>query len=159
MKSSNLISKEKKEKNQIKSGYENIKTDYFLEKIFNNLEMKKSLYIVKYNKNIKKRINININNYKEYLEKFSTIEIEVIPVNNGYGKFINNKNIEEKYYHIYFNNNEEEIKRNYINKDEEIKIIRIIIDYQVKSFEKLFIGCKCIESIYFKKFYRKVIII
>ena len=37
MKSSNLISKEKKEKkekNQIKTGYENIKADYFLEKIF-----------------------------------------------------------------------------------------------------------------------------
>ena len=43
---------------------------------------------------------------------------------------------------------------NNINVDEEIKIIKIIIDYQVKSFEELFDSCDCIESIYFKKFYR-----
>ena len=65
MESSNLISKEKNEKNQIKSIYENIKADYFLIKVFNNLKKKKKLNIVKYNKNIQKRINININHYKE----------------------------------------------------------------------------------------------
>ena len=41
---------------------------------------------------------------------------------------------------------------NNINKDEEIKIIKIIIDYQVKSFEKLFSDCGYIESINFKKY-------
>ena len=45
-------------------------------------------------------------------------------------------------------------KRNYINEDDEIKVIKIKIDYQVKSFENLFSDCKCIESLYFKKFYR-----
>ena len=34
----------------------------------------------------------------------------------------------------------------------------MIIDYQVKSFKELFYFCNCIESIYFKKFYRKNII-
>ena len=34
------------------------------------------------------------------------------------------------------------------------KLIKIIIDYQVISFEKLFCDCKCIESIFFKQFYR-----
>ena len=43
----------------------------------------------------------------------------------------------EKYFHIYFNNNEEE-KKNNINKIDEIKMIKIIIDYQVISFEELF---------------------
>ena len=137
MESRNLISKEKIEKNQIKSfaKFENIKTDYFLEKVFNNLEKKKRLNIVKYNKNIKERINININDYKEYSEKYSSIEIEIKPVNNNYCKFINIKNKDKKYYHIYFNNNEEEIKRNYIKEDEEI--IKIIIDYYVESFKKI----------------------
>ena len=60
MESSNLICKDKKEWNKIKSIYENIKTDYFLIKVFNNLEKKKALNMVKYNKNIKNRININI---------------------------------------------------------------------------------------------------
>ena len=32
--------------------------------------------------------------------------------------------------------------------------VKIIIDYQVKSFNGLFYKCDCIESINFKKFYR-----
>ena len=123
MKQSNLVSKEKVEKNQIKSGaiYENIKTDYFLIKVFDNLEKKKTLEIVKNNKNIKKRINLNINDYKEYSEIYSSIEIEVKPVNNEYGKFINYSKENEEYYHIYFNNDEEEIRRNYIEKVKKLK--------------------------------------
>ena len=113
MESCNLISKINEEKNQLKSTtrYEKIKADYFLEKVFNNLEMKKTLNIVKYNKNIKERINININDYKEYSEKYSSIEIEIRPFNDEYGKFINFSLENEKYYHIYFNNNEVEIKK------------------------------------------------
>ena len=42
------------------------------------MQKKKSLEIIKYNNNIKKRINININNYKEYCEKYSSIEIEIM---------------------------------------------------------------------------------
>ena len=141
MESGNLISKVKVEKNKLKSAtrYDNIKADYFLEKVFNNLKKGKALNIVKYNENIKKRININTNDYKEYSEKYSSIEIEIKPINNKYGKFINYKKEEEIYYHIYFNNNEEEIKRNYINEDEKIKIIRIKIDYQVNSLKNLFL--------------------
>ena len=137
MESGNLISKVKVEKNQLKTIYKfnNIKSKYILENVFNNLKNGKTLNIVKYNKNIEKRININTNDYKEYSEKYSSIEIEIKPVNNKYSEFIHIKKGKEKYYHIYFNNSEEEIKRNYISKYEEIKIIKIIIDYQVKSFD------------------------
>ena len=48
--------------------------------VFNLLLTKKSLDILKYNKNITERINININNYKEYSELYSSIEIEIKPV-------------------------------------------------------------------------------
>ena len=43
---------------QIKSNniFTKLKSDYFLEKLFNNLNKKKSLKIIKYNNNIKKRI-------------------------------------------------------------------------------------------------------
>ena len=135
MNSGNLESNNKTRRNQIKSKNKLIKIrcNYFLEKLFNILEKKKSLDLIKYNKKLKKRINININDYKEYLEKYSSIEIEIKPVNNEYGKFINIEKEEEKYYHIYFNNNKKEINRNYINKDEEIKIIKITIDYQITS--------------------------
>ena len=75
MKSSNLVSKEKLEKNKIKSKdkFNKLKADYFLKKLFNNLETKKSFNIAKYNNNIKKRIDININDYKEYSENYSSI--------------------------------------------------------------------------------------
>ena len=106
-----------------------LKSDYFIQKFFGYMPERKSLETIRYNKNIQKRIDININHYKAYSEKYSSIEIEIKTVNNKYGKFINiQKEEEEKYYHIYINNKEEEIKRNYINEGEEIKIIRIKID-------------------------------
>ena len=156
MNSSSELSQGKTESNKIelKNLFNNLKNDYFLQKLFDYLLKKKSLEIIKYNKNIKKRINLNINDYKEYLEIYSSIEIEIIPVKNKYDKFININEENKSYYHIYFNNNEEEINRNYMNKDDNIKNINIIIDYQIKSFRELFDNCICIESIYFKKFYR-----
>ena len=128
--------------------------DYFLIKLFNYLSKRKTLDIIKYNKKLKKRIDINITDYKKYSEKYSSIEIEIKPAKKKYGKFININKECEKFYHIYFNNSKEEIKRNYFNENEQIKIIKIIIDYQVKSFAYLFCYCRCIESINFKKFYR-----
>ena len=97
---------------------------------------------------------MTIDNYKEYLEKYSSIEIELMPAKNRYGKFINIQDEDKLYYHIYFNNNKEEIKRTYINEDDNVEKINIIIDYQVTSFEDLFSRITCIESINFKKFYR-----
>ena len=88
-----------------------IKSDYFLQLLFNNLLKKKSLDIIKYNNNIKNRMNISIKDYKEYSEIYSTIEIEIKPVNNKYGTFININKEKEIYFHIYFNNNKEEIKK------------------------------------------------
>ena len=80
----------------------NIKSDYFIQKFFDNIHKRISLEIIKYNKSIQKRINININDYKEYSEKYSSIEIEIKPMENKYGTFINIEE-DEKYYHIYFN--------------------------------------------------------
>ena len=114
-----------------------------------------SLEIIKYNKSIQKRININIIHYKEYSEKYSSIELEIIPMKNKYGQFINIKGEDKEYYHIYFNDNKKkEIKRTSLNKKDKVSKINIIIDYQVESFSELFYECKCIESINFTKFCR-----
>ena len=67
----------------------NLKSDYFLRKLLDYLLRKKSLDIIKYNNNLKDRINININNYKEYSEIYSSIELEIKPNNKTYGEFIN----------------------------------------------------------------------
>jgi len=136
----------------------NLKSDYFIRKFFEYISKRRALKTIKYNKNIQKRINININNYKDYSEKYSSIELEIIPIKDKYGKFINIKE-DKEYYHIYFNDNKEkEIKRTSINEDDNVSKINIIIDYQVKSFNNLFKFCVYIESINFKKFYRNNII-
>ena len=106
--------KEKVKNIEPKVEFENLKNDYFVQLLFNNLEKKKLLEIIKYNNNIKKRININIKDYKEYSEKYSSIEIEIKPPNNKYGIFFNYEKEDEIYYHIYFNNDKKEIKTNYI---------------------------------------------
>ena len=123
----------------------NIKSNYKLKQIFNNLTKKKSLEIIKYSKSLQKRFNLNINDYKEYIEIFSSIEIGIITVKNKCGKFIKILDKEKEYYHIYFNNKNEEIKRNYITKEDNARKITIIMDYQVKSFRNLFYDCDCIE--------------
>ena len=132
-----------------------IRNKYILKQIFEYLNQKIYLKIIKYNKNIKNRIEISHNDYKKYCE----IEVEIIPIKDIHyrkNKFINfNNKKEESYYHTYFNDSRKETKRkdkNYINK--KMKKIKVIIDYQVKSFEKLFYFCSYIKSINFIKFNR-----
>ena len=116
------------------------------------LQSRKLLEVINYNKALQNKLNINIDDYKDYYKKHSKIEIELIP--DTYGKFINIPKEEESYYHIYFNDDKDEIKRNYTERTEIIKKIKIIIDDQVESFCKLFEDCRCIKSINFKKFNR-----
>ena len=62
-----------------------IKSTYILNQIFNNILQNKLLNIIRYNKNIRKKLKIQINNYKE---EYFKIVIEIIPVEEKYGKFI-----------------------------------------------------------------------
>ena len=145
MEFSNLVYKEKADKISIKPIpiFNKILIDYFLRLIFKNLETKKSLNMVKYNKNIMERININIKDYKKYSEKYSSIEIEIKPLNDKYGQFINVKKRDEKYYHIYFNNNKEEIKRNYIKENE---YTRTHMDIEVINAMRIWMGLSALTS-------------
>ena len=54
----------------------NLKSDYFIQKFFGYMSKRKSLETIRYNKNIQKRINININHYKAYSETKTSIELE-----------------------------------------------------------------------------------
>ena len=151
MNSLNESKDENKEENQTKykPDLHNINSDYFLQKLFNICKKSHSLQIFKYNKKLQKRLNINLNDYKEYSEIFSPIEIEIIPSENKFGIFINSSKKNKSYIHIYLNDSKQEIRRNYLTKKDKVSKIKIIIDYQVKSLKGLFNDCKCIESIYF----------
>ena len=62
---------------QIKSKdyFKNLKSDYFLQKILTYIKRNKSLDIMKHNKKLQKRLNLSINDYKEYSQLYSSIEI------------------------------------------------------------------------------------
>ena len=130
-----------------------VNSHYIIQKFFEYMTERKYLEIIRYNKSIQKRINININHYKAYSEEYSSIELDIIPMKGEYGKFISINEEDKKYLHIYFNDNtKKEIERTYLDEDENVSKISIIIDYQIKSFSKLFYYCECIESIKFKNF-------
>ena len=100
-------------------------------------------------------MNITIKDFKKIYEQ---IEIEITPDTNTFGTFINIPEEDESLYHIYFNDRNEEIKRNYLYYGEYVSKIRIIMDNsddnEFHSFNGLFSECKCIESINFNKFNR-----
>jgi len=111
----NSDNQEKEEVDQIKTKHilDNLQCDFFLEKLFNNLHKKKSFELIKYNNQIKERLHLNMNDYRKFCELYSSIEIEILPIKDEYSKFINMK-YDDKYYHIYFDDYKEEIKRNYL---------------------------------------------
>ena len=131
---------EEKKNSGFKENYlENIKSNYVLQRIFDNIQHNKLLQIVKYNKNIQFRLNKDINDYKNY----NKVIIEIFPINK-YNKnyFIQYEEQEKQYYHLYFNDEKEEKQRVYFNDDEYVTKIKIIIDNQITSFEGLFNGCE-----------------
>ncbi len=124
-----------------------IRSKYIAIKIFNNLQQNKLLDLIHYNKHYQKLMKIKL---KDYKNEFSKIEIEIIPKENTYGKFINfSKNIQ-----IYFNDNKKEIEKRKITKDDKVTKIKIIINHNIKSLSDLFSRCKCIKKINFIKFNR-----
>ena len=154
MNSKNNPKKEKSEQTKSKFYFDNLKSTIIIKKIFSYMVQHKSLEIIKINKKIQKRLNLNFNDYKNYSELKSSIEVELIPCENKYDKFINISEEDKEYYHIYFDNSKEEVKRNKLKDNENVKMIKIIIDYQIKSFKDIFADCNCISSIFFKNFYR-----
>ena len=87
--------------NQLK----NIKSNYIIKKFFGYMTERKSLLTIKYNKSIQKRIDININHYKAYSEKYSSIELDLILIKDAHKELININEEDKKYFHIYFNDN------------------------------------------------------
>ena len=152
MKTQKLLNKNRN-KMKRKDYFRKIRCPYIIQQIFDNLEKNKTLKIINYNKKLQKLFNISLKTYKEY-----SMEIEIIikPLNkftyNYNNKFINFVNKEEQqYFHIYFNDNKTEEKRNTLMLNENVSKIKIVVDKNVKSFKSLFEDCRRIKSIYLKK--------
>ena len=79
----------------------NVKSVYILREIFDIIPKNERLGIIKYNKKLQKKLNLSVNDYKEYSSLYSSIEIEIKTANNEYGKFVNISESDKKYYHIF----------------------------------------------------------
>ena len=133
-----------------------IKSHYFLQNVFNYLCKKTSLDIIKYNKQIQKIINIDINDYRKYSESYSSIEIyiELNPIQENKFIFFYMSNTNKKaHYHLYINDDKEETNSQKYDFN-KIKYYKIIIDYQITSLHYLFYDCININYIEFRKFVR-----
>ena len=138
------------------TSWDKIRSKYILKEIYTTLKSNRLLEIIRYNKNLKNKLNINA---KDYIKEYSKIVIEIIPneknEKNDYN-FINIKNRFKPYFHIFFNDNDnEEITRCSVNQKEKVAKIKIIIDYKIKSLFKLFKDCECIKAMNIIKFNNK----
>ena len=138
--------------------FDKIKSNYIFKEMIKFIPKRKYLKIFIKNKKLQKKLNISIDTYIDY---YNQIEIEIIPYMNRTGEFdyinklINiNKERDESLYHIYLNENNEEIKRNYIYSNDEISKIKVIIDSEEKSLKEFFKKCHYIKEIKFIKFNR-----
>ena len=61
MNSGNIYKDEKLNQIKTKVDFDNLKSDYFLIKIFDIMKRNRSLEITKYNKKLQKRLNLNFN--------------------------------------------------------------------------------------------------
>ncbi len=121
--------------NHIKTNFyfDNLKSVYFLAKIFENMKKSKHLEIIKYNKKLQQRLNLSLNDYKDYSQLYTPIELELKLVNykSNDNQFINISDDNMKYYHIYFDNSNKEVKRTELKWKDKVKVIKIIIDHQI----------------------------
>ena len=129
-----------------------IRSKFIIKAITLNLSTKLYLEIFKYNKKLKKKLELSKKDYKIY----NQIEIDIIPIEldtERKNTIVNYFYDEKSYYHIFIDDKELK-KRNYFKKKENVQKIKVIIDMEIKSLKRLFDGCKYIKEINFVKFNR-----
>ena len=126
-----------------------IKSKYILKEVLDFIQPETYLKIFNYNKKMQDKSDISLEDYKKYSNR---IVIEVIPIYvlSPDCKFVNMIG-DESLYHIYFNEDVKEQKRNIIDTVEIITSIKIIIDKneKMKSLSRLFKSCNEIKKINF----------
>jgi len=133
-----------------------IRSKYIIKAIASNLNTRLYLDLFKYNKKLKKKLEITKKDFKIY----NQIEIDIIPIElekERKNTIVNYFFDEKAYYHLFLDDKELK-RRNYFKKKDNAKKIKVIIDMEIKSLKRLFDGCRYIKEINFVKFNRKNIL-
>ena len=133
-----------------------IRCKYILSQVFNNINQVTKLKIINYNKGLMNTLGIKL---RDYINVYSNIEIEIIPKENLYGRFIYlpNKRTASNYC-IYFDEKKVDLIKKEINRNDQVKKIKVVINYRIRSLYQLFLNCRCVKKISFTKFNRNDII-
>ena len=111
--------------------FKKIRSKYILAQIFEYIQQDRKLNIIRYNKKLKYKLNIKMDKFKK---AYSKIEIEIFPKENEYGRFIHIPNMKGDFnYHIYFDDNKEDIKRRELTENDKVKKIKVILNHKIKS--------------------------
>lgn len=132
-----------------------LRSYYVEEWLLDPLSIHFKLKFFKYNKYYQNRYSLKPSIYKNYKKNLNRTFIDIIPYKNREGIFINIRENEQNNFLIYFNNNTKPSKTNFITKEMNIMIIRIIIKDDQKNFSDLFNGCEVIKEINFKYLIRE----
>ena len=135
----------------------NIKSSKILKLLFKFIHEEKYLKLIHYNKLLQNKLNVSFDKYMNYKQ----IEIEIFPKSKKNKpeilkyKFINTLFNPRNFFHIFFDNDNTPIRRNYLKGNENVSKIKILIDGGAKKFDNLFFGCKIIKELKIVKWYRK----
>ena len=141
---------------KITNSLNNIRSHYILKIVFDHLEERRYLQMISKNKKIQNKLDVSIVNYKNY--KRIEIEIELMKILKEEQNYFINLNTDKSLYQIYFDDINNISKRNYVTKYEQVNKIKVVLNYEIKTFRGLFNECRCIKKIKFTKFNRNNII-
>ena len=135
-----------------------VRSSYVLKIILENVNKRAYYQVFRYNKRLKERIELTLEDYHQLYKIYSKLEIEITPL-KFYPYFLKrnfiNINNNDSFYHMYYleedgKKSEEIIKDGSFKKN--YKKILIIIDTEFESLNGLFKDIKAIYKIKFLKF-------
>jgi len=88
---------------QKKCIFNDVRSKVILKKIFHNLDKRIYCQIIRYNKNLQKKINIKLEDYHQLYKIYSKIELEIIPTSQfRLTEEIIKMNNNKSFYHIHY---------------------------------------------------------
>ena len=91
---------------------------------------------------LQEKLDLSLNSYKEFYKIYNKTEINIVfskkmPLTNEKIEYF----ISWRYYHIYLDDDKEITINDIIKENKSVSDIKLVIDYDIKSFKELFHSC------------------